>query len=66
MYSVDDLYISIMYRKCCLCGVDIPGSGASMCNDCIINNTNIAEGIEPEISITYCKQCNRYILRVGD
>ncbi|KNB44176.1 hypothetical protein JH06_1905 [Blastocystis sp. subtype 4] len=44
--------------KCCLCGVDIPGSGASMCNNCIINNTNIAEGIEPEISITYCKQCN--------
>jgi len=47
--------------KCCLCGADIPGNGASMCNNCIINNTNMAEGIETQIHVTYCKECNRYV-----
>ena len=31
-----------------------------MCDRCLTNTVDMSEGIETEIKITYCKQCNRY------
>eukprot|EP00735_Rhodelphis_limneticus_P002388 TRINITY_DN1323_c0_g1::TRINITY_DN1323_c0_g1_i1::g.20034::m.20034 TRINITY_DN1323_c0_g1::TRINITY_DN1323_c0_g1_i1::g.20034 ORF type:complete len:546 (-),score=158.05,sp/Q55BF2/NMD3_DICDI/47.77/2e-161,NMD3/PF04981.8/1.6e-68 TRINITY_DN1323_c0_g1_i1:55-1626(-) len=46
---------------CCMCGVSIPSNPASMCVDCIRSQVDITDGISKQVSLNWCKKCNRYL-----
>ncbi|KAK8794756.1 hypothetical protein WA158_001737 [Blastocystis sp. Blastoise] len=47
--------------KCCLCGAQITGNGANMCINCIKNTIDLAEGIDTELEVSFCKNCGRWL-----
>jgi nonsense-mediated mRNA decay protein 3 len=46
---------------CCLCGVNIQPNPTNMCVGCLRNQVDITEGIQKQVTITYCKDCGRYL-----
>jgi nonsense-mediated mRNA decay protein 3 len=46
---------------CCLCGIPIQANAANMCVNCVRNQVDITEGIQKQVTITYCKNCGRYL-----
>lgn len=47
---------------CCNCGVPMDGStGLTMCYDCIKQNVDITQGIPREMSLSYCRNCERFL-----
>jgi nonsense-mediated mRNA decay protein 3 len=46
---------------CCLCGISIQPNPTNMCVDCLRNQVDITEGIQKHVTITYCKNCGRYL-----
>eukprot|EP00884_Botryococcus_braunii_P021791 jgi/Botrbrau1/8296/Bobra.0251s0024.1 len=46
---------------CCLCGTSIPPNRTSMCIACIRSQVDITEGIQKQVSILWCKECERYL-----
>jgi len=45
---------------CCLCGTAIPSNPASMCVNCIQTQVDITEGIPKQLTVQWCKGCERY------
>uniref|UniRef100_A0A7N4NW00 60S ribosomal export protein NMD3 n=1 Tax=Sarcophilus harrisii TaxID=9305 RepID=A0A7N4NW00_SARHA len=50
---------------CCECGVPIPPNPANMCVACLRTQVDISEGIPKQVSINFCKQCERYLQPPG-
>jgi nonsense-mediated mRNA decay protein 3 len=48
-------------RLCCLCGVQTMPNPSNMCVNCIKSQVDITEGIQKQVSILWCKECNRYL-----
>lgn len=48
-------------RLCCLCGVQTPPNPSNMCINCIKSQVDITEGIQKQVSVLWCKECNRYL-----
>lgn len=46
---------------CCLCGVQTMPNPSNMCVNCIKSQVDITEGIQKQVSILWCKECNRYL-----
>ncbi|KAI8057684.1 NMD3 family-domain-containing protein [Syncephalis plumigaleata] len=46
---------------CCSCGTAIPPNPANMCVDCIRNEVDITEGIPKQVTIQFCRDCERYL-----
>ncbi|XP_078524222.1 60S ribosomal export protein NMD3 [Lissotriton helveticus] len=50
---------------CCQCGIPIPPNPANMCVDCLRTQVDISEGIPKQVSVHFCKQCERYLQPPG-
>ncbi|KAF0989966.1 hypothetical protein HZS_6919 [Henneguya salminicola] len=48
-------------KLCCDCGVLIEPNSANMCVSCIRRVSDITEGIKRNLSIYYCKFCQRFL-----
>eukprot|EP00730_Choanoeca_flexa_P014179 TRINITY_DN6105_c0_g1_i2.p1 TRINITY_DN6105_c0_g1~~TRINITY_DN6105_c0_g1_i2.p1 ORF type:complete len:530 (+),score=169.56 TRINITY_DN6105_c0_g1_i2:114-1703(+) len=46
---------------CCQCGVAIPPNPAAMCVNCIRSQVDITEGIPKQMTIHFCRGCERYL-----
>ncbi|KAG7215608.1 hypothetical protein INR49_022134 [Caranx melampygus] len=46
---------------CCTCGVPIPPNPANMCVACLRTQVDISEGIPKQVTVHFCKQCERYL-----
>uniref|UniRef100_A0A673BBE1 60S ribosomal export protein NMD3 n=1 Tax=Sphaeramia orbicularis TaxID=375764 RepID=A0A673BBE1_9TELE len=46
---------------CCTCGIPIPPNPANMCVDCLRTQVDISEGIPKQVSVHFCKQCERLV-----
>uniref|UniRef100_A0A3B5M542 60S ribosomal export protein NMD3 n=1 Tax=Xiphophorus couchianus TaxID=32473 RepID=A0A3B5M542_9TELE len=49
------------YILCCTCGVPIPPNPANMCVACLRTQVDISEGIPKQVTVHFCKQCERYL-----
>jgi len=45
---------------CCLCGVQIHANPSNMCINCIKTQVDITEGIQKQVTVLWCKECERY------
>ena len=52
---------TIMRRLCCLCGVAITPNPSNMCVNCIRSQVDITEGIQKQVTLLWCKECERYL-----
>uniref|UniRef100_A0A8C9R518 60S ribosomal export protein NMD3 n=3 Tax=Scleropages formosus TaxID=113540 RepID=A0A8C9R518_SCLFO len=50
---------------CCTCGILIPPNAANMCVSCLRKEVDITEGIPKQVSVHFCKQCERYLQPPG-
>ncbi|NXG29780.1 NMD3 protein, partial [Dromaius novaehollandiae] len=50
---------------CCQCGVPIPPNPANMCVACLRCQVDITEGIPKQVTVHFCKQCERYLQPPG-
>ncbi|TRY89070.1 hypothetical protein DNTS_009795 [Danionella cerebrum] len=50
---------------CCTCGIPIPPNPANMCVSCLRTSVDISEGIPKQVSIHFCRQCERYLQPPG-
>ncbi|MEE6501190.1 hypothetical protein FKM82_004093 [Ascaphus truei] len=50
---------------CCQCGIPIPPNPANMCVACLRTQVDISEGIPKQVSVHFCKQCERYLQPPG-
>ena len=48
-------------RLCCLCGVAIPPNPSNMCVNCIRSQVDITEGLQKQVTLLWCKECERYL-----
>ncbi|KAG5269778.1 hypothetical protein AALO_G00206010 [Alosa alosa] len=46
---------------CCTCGIPIPPNPANMCVSCLRTQVDISEGIPKQVTVHFCKQCERYL-----
>uniref|UniRef100_A0AAY4E917 60S ribosomal export protein NMD3 n=1 Tax=Denticeps clupeoides TaxID=299321 RepID=A0AAY4E917_9TELE len=46
---------------CCTCGVPVQPNPANMCVSCLRSQVDISEGIPKQVSVHFCKQCERYL-----
>lgn len=59
--------MDIEYRRtmptilCCLCGIAIAPNPANMCVSCIRGQVDISEGVPKQLSLFFCKFCERYL-----
>ncbi|XP_053315523.1 60S ribosomal export protein NMD3 [Spea bombifrons] len=50
---------------CCQCGIPIEPNPANMCVACLRTQVDISEGIPKQVSVHFCKQCERYLQPPG-
>ncbi|GIQ89160.1 60S ribosomal export protein NMD3, partial [Kipferlia bialata] len=50
---------------CCSCGCDIEPNPANMCLNCLSHRVNIAEEVDTEQTVLYCRNCGRYSAGLG-
>lgn len=48
-------------RLCCLCGASITSNPSNMCVNCLRSQVDITAGLQKQVSILWCKECNRYL-----
>ena len=46
---------------CCNCGYIIEPNPTNMCMNCIRNNVDITDGIQKNLSVNFCAQCESYL-----
>lgn len=46
---------------CCTCGIPILPNPANMCVSCLRTQVDISEGIPKQVTVHFCKQCERYL-----
>lgn len=64
--STVSLSFSRSASLCCTCGVPIPPNPANMCVSCLRTQVDISEGIPKQVSIHFCRQCERYFCISND
>ena len=50
-----------MRRLCCLCGASIMPNPSNMCVNCIRSQVDITAGLQKQVTVLWCKECNRYL-----
>lgn len=55
------IVFSIVSSLCCTCGVPIPPNPANMCVACLRTQVDISEGIPKQVTVHFCKQCERFV-----
>ncbi|EMP32714.1 60S ribosomal export protein NMD3, partial [Chelonia mydas] len=50
---------------CCQCGIPITPNPANMCVACLRTQVDITEGIPKQVTVHFCKQCERYLQPPG-
>uniref|UniRef100_A0A7N9CD46 60S ribosomal export protein NMD3 n=1 Tax=Macaca fascicularis TaxID=9541 RepID=A0A7N9CD46_MACFA len=50
---------------CCECGVPISPNPANICVACLRSKVDISQGIPKQVSVSFCKQCERYFQPPG-
>uniref|UniRef100_A0A8C2JHG1 60S ribosomal export protein NMD3 n=1 Tax=Cyprinus carpio TaxID=7962 RepID=A0A8C2JHG1_CYPCA len=50
---------------CCMCGIAIPPNPANMCVSCLRSKVDISEGIPKQVTVHFCRQCERYLQPPG-
>uniref|UniRef100_A0A8I5NL83 60S ribosomal export protein NMD3 n=1 Tax=Papio anubis TaxID=9555 RepID=A0A8I5NL83_PAPAN len=50
---------------CCECGVPISPNPANICVACLRSKVDISQGIPKQVSVSFCKQCQRYFQPPG-
>ncbi|XP_012871596.1 PREDICTED: 60S ribosomal export protein NMD3 [Dipodomys ordii] len=50
---------------CCECGVPISPNPANICVACLRSKVDISQGIPKQLSVSFCKQCQRYFQPPG-
>lgn len=60
-FSLTILILLSLCSLCCTCGVPIPPNPANMCVSCLRTQVDISEGIPKQVSVHFCKQCERYL-----
>lgn len=50
------------FSLCCTCGTPIPPNPANMCVACLRTQVDISEGIPKQVTVHFCKQCERFVL----
>ena len=46
---------------CCSCGTSIPPNPVNMCMNCVRSQVDISEGIPKQLSVSWCRNCERYL-----
>ena len=46
---------------CCMCGKGIEANPSNMCLECLRGTVDITEGVPREVTVTWCKICERYL-----
>lgn len=46
---------------CCLCGASIMPNPSNMCVNCIRSQVDITAGLQKQVTVLWCKECNRYL-----
>eukprot|EP01063_Lacrimia_lanifica_P024848 TRINITY_DN32666_c0_g1_i1.p1 TRINITY_DN32666_c0_g1~~TRINITY_DN32666_c0_g1_i1.p1 ORF type:complete len:523 (+),score=234.11 TRINITY_DN32666_c0_g1_i1:55-1623(+) len=46
---------------CCMCGTGINPNPSNMCLECLRGTVDISEGLSKEVTITWCRACERYL-----
>ena len=46
---------------CCQCGIPIDSNPANMCVACLRTQVDITEGIPKQVTIHFCRNCERYL-----
>lgn len=55
------LFLLCFSSLCCTCGVPIPPNPANMCVACLRTQVDISEGIPKQVTVHFCKQCERFV-----
>jgi NMD protein affecting ribosome stability and mRNA decay len=60
-HDVLQSFCAHLCRLCCLCGVSIPPNPSNMCVNCIRSQVDITEGLQKQVTVLWCKDCERYL-----
>lgn len=58
--SEDPSGLTLPSILCCICGIKIQSNPSNMCVNCLKTQVDITEGISKQITIFFCKNCERY------
>lgn len=58
---ISDVVLDQQMILCCQCGISIPSNPANMCVNCIRSEVDITEGIPKQITVNWCKNCERWL-----
>ncbi|XP_042314467.1 60S ribosomal export protein NMD3 [Sceloporus undulatus] len=64
-YMKEPATVSQGHILCCQCGIAIPPNPANMCVACLRTQVDITEGIPKQVTVHFCKQCERYLQPPG-
>ena len=56
-----DTWGDIADTLCCMCGKNIKPNPSNMCLECLKTTVDITAGIPKEVTVTWCKACERYL-----
>ncbi|GAB1287602.1 60S ribosomal export protein NMD3 [Apodemus speciosus] len=59
-YMTESVDRSPGHILCCECGVPISPNPANICVACLRSKVDISQGVPKQVSISFCKQCQRY------
>ncbi|XP_020281417.1 60S ribosomal export protein NMD3 [Pseudomyrmex gracilis] len=59
--EVSDIQMEKAMIMCCECGNVIEPNPANMCVGCLRSHVDITEGIPKQVSLQFCKGCERYL-----
>ena len=59
--AVEDKSIFVAHQaRCCLCGVTMAPNKSNTCVTCLKSQIDITEGIQKQVNIIHCKECDRW------
>ncbi|KAL3846061.1 hypothetical protein ACJIZ3_003464 [Penstemon smallii] len=58
MFTVTHTIGSVL---CCKCGISMPPNAANMCTKCLRSEVDITEGLQKNVTIIHCPECEKYL-----
>ncbi|XP_047943719.1 60S ribosomal export protein NMD3-like [Salvia hispanica] len=58
MFTVSQTIGSVL---CCKCGITMQPNAANMCTRCLQSEIDITEGLQKQVTIIHCPECNKYL-----
>ncbi|KAG6416900.1 hypothetical protein SASPL_124341 [Salvia splendens] len=58
MFTVSQTIGSVL---CCKCGITMQPNAANMCTRCLQTEIDITEGLQKQVTIVHCPECNKYL-----